>query len=319
VTGGPNAFATVPGHRGRFGGAKWMPVERPSMTDGAASLPRRLAARISFPGLMAGTAVLLVATVLLGVATKATGAGLACQARWPVCDGGLLNLFPQSFPSFFEWIHRVVAGTAGLAVVASAVVAWRRGVDRTARLAVTGAAALVPLQVLLGRETVVTFTLPVLTAHFWTAVGIVTLSYAATAVAWRAALTPARLRYGAFVAAALVPVQVLLHPPVVTRFTPVLQTVQYAVVLAVFAVAVAVAVRARAVLGGRTATAALAVAAAQPLAVFFGRNLVDLGAGLFPLYAGAALALFVGLVALGRAFGGAEDAPTAGRGASPAD
>jgi cytochrome c oxidase assembly protein subunit 15 len=34
------------------------------------------------------TAVLVYLTVLLGVSTKAAGAGLACAARWPLCDGG---------------------------------------------------------------------------------------------------------------------------------------------------------------------------------------------------------------------------------------
>ena len=229
----------------------------------------------SFPTVVAGTSVLVVLTILLGVATKAAGAGLACQARWPLCDGGFLNLFPQSFPSFFEWIHRVVAATVGVGVLASVWLGWRTDAPAGARLAVTLGLALLPVQILLGRETVLQFTLPILTAHFWVAFTIFASFAVATALAWRPSLTPGRLRRAAAAAAALVPVQVLLYPPVVTNYSPPVQTFQYAVTLAVFGVAVAAAVAARDTLDGTPARAALALPVLHPLVVLSGRQLLS--------------------------------------------
>jgi cytochrome c oxidase assembly protein subunit 15 len=235
---------------------------------------RRATGQVPFPHLVAGTLLLVSLTILLGIATKATGSGLACNARWPLCTGGVLNLFPATLPSFFEWIHRVVAGVTGVVILGAAVAAWRReGVDRRVRQAVTLGAVLLPVQVLLGRETVVSFTTPVLQAHFWTAFTIFAAFAVATALTWRTALSPRRLRWLAAAGAALVPVQVLLHPPVVTSFTPPVHTLQYAVTLAVFAVAVAVAVGARTHLGDRAATLAVALPVVHPVVVYAGRHL----------------------------------------------
>ena len=110
---GQRNLAFQPGISAGMMEAKWMPVESNPMN-------RR------FRYLVAATTAFVFATVLLGVATKSYGAGLACKARWPICDGGLLNLFPASFPSFFEWIHRVVAGVGGLFIVGTALESWRR-------------------------------------------------------------------------------------------------------------------------------------------------------------------------------------------------
>lgn len=258
---------------------------------------------LAFHRLIAVTTVLVVLTVLLGVATKATGAGLACQARWPVCDGGILNLFPQSFPSFFEWIHRVVAGVAGLAILGSGLAAWRGGASRRVRIAVTLGVLLLPVQVLLGRETVLTYTVPVLAAHFWVAMIIFASFAVASVLTWRAALTPGRLRILGASGALLVPAQVLLYPPVVTRFTPPIQTLQYAVTLAVFAVAVAVAIAGRDHLDGRRARVAVALPGIHPLVVLVGRQLLAPTATALAVYAALAVALIGGLLATARWLG----------------
>lgn len=234
---------------------------------------RDAAPRIAVPTLLAGTLLAVSLTILLGVATKATGSGLACNARWPLCNGGVLDLFPADLPSFFEWIHRVVAGLTGFVILGTAVATWRRDVSRRVRQAATVGVVLLPVQVLLGRETVLSFTLPVLAAHFWTAFAIFASFAVATALTWREALTPRRLRAGALAAATLVPLQVLLHPPVVTGYTPTVQTLQYAVTLSTFALAVAVAVAGRRHLDGRPARVAVALPFVHPPVVLAGRHL----------------------------------------------
>lgn len=251
---------------------------------------------LEFPRLVAVTTVLVVLTVLLGVATKATGAGLACQARWPVCDGGLLNLFPQSFPSFFEWIHRVVAGVAGLAILGTGLAAWRGGAGRRVRIAVTLGLVLLPVQILLGRETVLTYSVPVLAAHFWVAMVIFASFAVASVLTWRAALTSRRLRALGVAGAILVPVQILLYPPFVTRFTPPIQTLQYAVTLVVFAAAVAVAIAGRDHLDGPQVRVATALPAIHPLVVLVGRQLLAPTGAALAAYGVLALALVAGLV-----------------------
>jgi len=263
---------------------------------------RRVGGRVPFPHLIAGTLLAVSLTMLLGIATKAAGAGLACNARWPLCDGGLLNLFPATLPSFFEWIHRVVAGVTGFVILGAAVAAWRRDVARGVRAAVTLGLVLLPIQVLLGRETVLTFTAPVLAAHFWTAFTIFAAFAVATVLTWRAALTPARLRAAAVGAAALVPLQVLLHPPVVTSFTPPVQTVQVAVTLSAFALLVAVAVGGRRHLGGAAALAVTALPVVHPLSVLAGRHLFTPSTALLSGYLVVAAALVAGALAAALSF-----------------
>jgi cytochrome c oxidase assembly protein subunit 15 len=266
------------------------------MATSEAAVGERLAARVDFPRVVAGTTVLVLATMLLGVATKATGAGLACQARWPVCDGGFLNLFPKSFPSFFEWLHRLVAGVTGFAILGSVVLAWRTETPPRARQLVTLGLVLLPLQVYLGRQTVLEFTAPVLALHFWTAFTILSSFVAATALAWRAALTPRWLRNATVLAVLLVPLQVLLHPPVVTRFTPVVQTLQYLVTIGVFAAVLAAAVAGRAHLDRRGARVLVALAFVEPALVYAGRHMYDPGTSLLNGYLALAAVLLAGLV-----------------------
>lgn len=258
--------------------------------------------RVTAPQLIAATTGLVFLTVLLGVATKATGAGLACNARWPLCDGGLLNLFPATVPSFFEWIHRVVAGVTGFAILGSAVVARRQGVPTGARRAVTLGLVLLPVQVLLGRETVLQYTAPILAAHFWVAFTIFACFAGAAALTWRTSLGPRRLRAATLAAAALVPAQVLLHPPVVTSYTPTVQTLQYAVTLAAFALVLAVALAGPRHLPGRRGRALAALVLVHPPLVYAGRHLFAPSASLLAGYAVLAVALVGGLLAAAVAF-----------------
>jgi cytochrome c oxidase assembly protein subunit 15 len=271
-------------------------------SEATAAVRDRLSGRVDFPRLVAGTTVLVLATMLLGVATKATGAGLACQARWPVCDGGFLNLFPQSFPSFFEWIHRAVAGVTGFAILGAAWMGWRADVSKWARNLVTLALVLLPLQVYFGRQTVLEFTAPVLALHFWTAFTILSAFVAATALTWKPALTPRRLRAATVLAALLVPVQVVLHPPIITRFTPVIQTVQYLVTIGVFAAVLSAAIAGREYVGSRAGRALVGLAVLEPAIVYIARHLYAPEPVLFGVYLALATVLTVGLAAAAVAF-----------------
>jgi len=185
----------------------------------------------NYSGALVLTAGLVYLTVLLGVSTRATAAGLACNAQWPLCDGGLLNLFPETLPSAFEWIHRVVAMFAGVGILGSAVAAWRGRAPRLVLGAVALATVLLPVQVLLGRETVLTFTPPVLAAHYWVAMTIYAAVVVAAVGATLDALSMRHVRRALGIAAVATPVAFLLGPPVVTRYTAPIQATQYAALL----------------------------------------------------------------------------------------
>jgi cytochrome c oxidase assembly protein subunit 15 len=106
-------------------------------------------------GIAAGFFALCAATfalIVLGALVRAHGAGLACP-DWPLCFGRLVPAFDLRVA--FEWSHRAVAGSIGLAFAGLAAAALRRPAARAACgrwLAV--AAALLAVQILLGALTV---------------------------------------------------------------------------------------------------------------------------------------------------------------------
>ncbi|WP_114577522.1 COX15/CtaA family protein [Saliphagus sp. LR7] len=257
-------------------------------------------ARAGFPHLLAATVVLVTATILLGVAAKATGSGLACQANWPLCDGGLLNLFPANFPSFFEWIHRVVAMVAGFFIVGTALAAWWGAVaDPRVRYAVTLGLLLTPVQVLLGRETVLTYEMTILSLHFWTAVAIFALFAVAVVLVWAPSLSAGHVTAAMAIGAAAVPVHVALSPLFIGSYTAVIQTAQYAAVLALLTAVIVGAIVGRRRYDGRPARAVVLAAPALAVAVLvLGRRAVmTFAPALDALYLFASVALFATLAA----------------------
>jgi cytochrome c oxidase assembly protein subunit 15 len=188
----------------------------------------------NYRGALLVTTGLVYLTVILGVSTRATAAGLACNAQWPLCDGGLLNLFPATLPSAFEWIHRVVAMLAGFGILGSALAAWRGRAGRRVLGAIALAAALLPLQVYLGRETVLTFAPPVLAAHYWVAMAIYAAVVVAAVAANAESLSLRHVRWALGVAAVSTPIAVLLGPPAIVRYSAPIQATQYAAVLLAF-------------------------------------------------------------------------------------
>ena len=126
-----------------------------------------------------GLAVVLALTVVvLGAYVRLSAAGLGCP-DWPGCYGYLsaaqaeahagqiATRFPeqplQADKAAKEMLHRYVAGTLGLLVLAVAVLAWRSGRGRTLPLLLVG---LIVFQALLGMWTVTLLLKPlVVTAH----------------------------------------------------------------------------------------------------------------------------------------------------------
>ncbi len=254
---------------------------------------------VRFSHLLATTVVLVAATILLGVAAKATGSGLACEANWPLCDGGLLNLFPANFPSFFEWIHRVVAAVAGIFIVATAAIAWvASSVDKRVAGALTLGMILTPVQVFLGRETVLSYELTILSLHYWTAILIFALFVCSAIIVWAHRLGAKHVTLALGLGAAVLPIHLALSPLVIGSYTPVIQTAQYAATLTLFgAVALAVIIGRRRFDDRRLLGVLLASLPLTLLVMLLGRRAVmTFAAELDLLYALTTGVLFVTLL-----------------------
>jgi len=207
-------------------------------------------ARVRFRHLAVAAVVMAVTTALLGVYTAAVGAGLTCGTRWPFCDGAVLGLFPASWPSFWEWFHRLWAMLTGFVLLGTLYAAWRRQPDRRIARLTTLAVALLPLQVGLGAVTVRMeglfpwgYSPPVQALHFSVALAIVTLLAAAAALS-----TPLdRDRVATALAAAtlLVPVASLFSYGTLFVYGPTVQAVYYGLSLISYVLLVAATVGAR--------------------------------------------------------------------------
>ncbi len=84
----------------------------------------------------------LVLIVFTGAAVRLTGSGLGCP-DWPRCYGSVIA--PAEFHAVIEYGNRLLTGFVGLAVIAAALLAWRRRPFRW-HLAVIG--ALLPIGVI---------------------------------------------------------------------------------------------------------------------------------------------------------------------------
>lgn len=235
--------------------------------------------RVRFRHLLTVTLGLVAGTIVLGIAAKATGSGLACQANWPQCDTGPFNLFPASLPSFYEWIHRFVAMFAGFAIVASGLVAWlSSSVDRRVAPLVVLGTVLTPIQVYLGRQTVFEYRMEILSLHFWTAVLIFSLFSVATVLAWKGSISARGMRFGLLGALLGLPAHVALSPTnlgVVSEYSPTVQLLQYAVTLGLIASVILTVVVSRWWFESRRLSFLLASAGVLTLAVaYLGRRSV---------------------------------------------
>lgn len=140
-----------------------------------------LVSATSYAHLAGLTLITTYVVMLLGAYTSAIGAGLSCP-DWPTCYGTWIPfLQPDIIASspysalqiFAEWVHRGLAMTAGVLILATTVAAWR--FQREHRFVVwsaTLAFVLLPVQVLLGGLTVTRLLQPaIVTAHL----GVATL------------------------------------------------------------------------------------------------------------------------------------------------
>lgn len=122
--------------------------------------------------LLVVTTAMTYSLLLLGIYTAAVGAGLTCDARWPLCDGAVFGLFPANWPSFVEWFHRLIAMIVGFMILASAYGSVKWTNDRRLVGIIAVVVVLLPVQIWLGAETVLTYEAVALIAHFLTAVVI---------------------------------------------------------------------------------------------------------------------------------------------------
>lgn len=139
--------------------------------------------RLRFRHLAVVTTGLTFVLILLGVYTAAVGAGLTCAGRWPFCDG-LLGLFPANWTSFVEWFHRLVAMITGFFILGTAAGAWRGNHARRIRIAAIVATVVLPVQVLLGANTIFNYGPISQVFHHAAALTILVALVAATAWAY---------------------------------------------------------------------------------------------------------------------------------------
>lgn len=84
--------------------------------------------------------------MFIGGYVSAAGLGLTCP-DWPLCPSGI---FPDE-EYFIEWVHRFVAATTGVLIIATAVGCWlNRNADKKIKLTGTLAAIFVITQITLG-------------------------------------------------------------------------------------------------------------------------------------------------------------------------
>jgi heme A synthase len=106
-----------------------------------------------------GTAVATFLLIIVGGIVRVSGSGLGCGPEnsgfhgWPFCNGDVvpgLNL-----NSVIEYSHRTLAGAVAIAMIALAVIAWRKYRSNRALVwSTTAASGLIVVQGLLGAATV---------------------------------------------------------------------------------------------------------------------------------------------------------------------
>jgi protoheme IX farnesyltransferase len=116
-----------------------------NVTGGHTRLYRRVAV---------AAVILAIGLITLGGVVRITGSGMGCGDHWPLCNG---RIFPNLADTLevIEWSHRWVASLLSFAILALAVVGWRRHRQEPwLRNPALLALAILVLQVLLGAVTV---------------------------------------------------------------------------------------------------------------------------------------------------------------------
>ncbi len=99
-----------------------------------------------FKYLALSSLVILYSLMFIGGYLQASGQGLSCP-EWPLCPSGVLPSAEYST----EWIHRLIAATTGILIIATAIGSWKvAGSDTKIRITGTLAGVLVVAQITLG-------------------------------------------------------------------------------------------------------------------------------------------------------------------------
>ena len=88
-----------------------------------------------FKYLALASLVILYSLMFIGGYLEASGQGLSCP-NWPLCPSGIL----PSADYLTEWIHRLIAATTGVLIVATAIASWKVVGSHT-KLRITGTLA----------------------------------------------------------------------------------------------------------------------------------------------------------------------------------
>ncbi len=99
-----------------------------------------------FKYLALASLVILYSLMFIGGYLQASGQGLSCP-KWPLCPSGIL----PSAEYLTEWIHRFIAATTGVLIVATAIGSWKvTGSNTKIRITGTLAGILAVSQIALG-------------------------------------------------------------------------------------------------------------------------------------------------------------------------
>jgi len=90
--------------------------------------------------------VILYSLMFVGGYISAAGLGLTCP-EWPLCPNGVM----PNDEYFIEWIHRTIAATTGLLILATTIGVWiNKDAGRKIKFTSAFASALVVTQITLG-------------------------------------------------------------------------------------------------------------------------------------------------------------------------
>jgi heme A synthase len=99
-----------------------------------------------FKYLALSSLVILYSLMFIGGYLQASGQGLSCP-EWPLCPSGIL----PSAEYLTEWMHRLIAATTGVLIIATAIGSWKvTGSDTKIRITGTLAGVLAVAQITLG-------------------------------------------------------------------------------------------------------------------------------------------------------------------------
>jgi len=141
-----------------------------------------------FKYLALSSLVILYSLMFIGGYLQASGQGLSCP-EWPLCPSGIL----PSNEYLTEWIHRFIAATTGVLIVATAIGSWKvKGSEKKIRITGTLAGILAVSQIALGAIVIDTQLHAVIVAiHNGAGVLLFAMTLLTTLFAFRLARSPA--------------------------------------------------------------------------------------------------------------------------------